>query len=168
MWGRREFYTSSCTGFSSHGQTPSFPDQSQFPCLPRGNGNNRMSEDEWKAFGNGSVHGGPKQTLVVNVPWVCGVTGTTVGFINMAHRKKCIIWWQHHCGGLPDAASGKEATCQYWRHERHRFDLWVRKIPWSRKWQPSPLFLPGKPHRQRILVGYSPCSHKESDTTEAS
>ena len=99
MWGRREFYTSSCTGFSSHGQTPSFPDQSQFPCLPRGDGNNRMSEDEWKAFGNGSVHGGPKQTLVVNVPWVCGVTGTTVGFINMAHKKKCIIWWQHHWGG---------------------------------------------------------------------
>ena len=32
------------------------------------------------------------------------------------------------------------------------FDLWVRKIPWSRKWQPTPAFLPGKSHRQRSLV----------------
>ena len=32
------------------------------------------------------------------------------------------------------------------------FDLWVRKIPWSRKWQPTPAFLPGKSHRQRSVV----------------
>ena len=38
---------------------------------------------------------------------------------------------------------------------------WVRKIPWKRKWQPTPIFLPGKFHGQRSLVG-----HKESDTTE--
>ena len=31
---------------------------------------------------------------------------------------------------------------------------WVRKIPWSRKWQPTPVFLPGKFHGERILVGY--------------
>jgi len=43
---------------------------------------------------------------------------------------------------------------------RHRFDLWVRKIPWRRKWQPTPVFLPGKSHRQRSLVGYSPWGHK--------
>ena len=36
----------------------------------------------------------------------------------------------------------------------------------SRKWQPAPVFLPGKFHRQRSLVGYSPWSHKESDMTE--
>ena len=35
-----------------------------------------------------------------------------------------------------------------------------------RKWQPTPVFLPGKSHGLRILVGYSPWSHKESDTTE--
>ena len=33
------------------------------------------------------------------------------------------------------------------------FDRWVRKIPWRRKWQPTPVFLPGKFHRQRNLVG---------------
>ena len=42
------------------------------------------------------------------------------------------------------------------RHKRRRFDPWVRKIPWSRKWQPVPVFLPGKFHGQRSLVGYSP------------
>ena len=40
------------------------------------------------------------------------------------------------------------------------------KIPWSRKWQPTPVFLPGKFHDQRSLVGYSPWGHKESDITE--
>ena len=37
-----------------------------------------------------------------------------------------------------------------------RFDPWVQKIPWRREWQPTPVFLPGKPHRQRSLVAYSP------------
>ena len=35
-------------------------------------------------------------------------------------------------------------------------DSWVRKILWRRKWQPIPVFLPGKSHAQRNLVGYSP------------
>ena len=39
---------------------------------------------------------------------------------------------------------------------RHRFDSWVMKIPWRRKWQPTPVFLPGKSHGQRSLMGYSP------------
>ena len=45
-------------------------------------------------------------------------------------------------------------------------DPWVRKIPWRRAWQPTPVFLPGEFHGQRSLVGCSPCSRKESDTTE--
>ena len=40
------------------------------------------------------------------------------------------------------------------------------KFPWSRKWQPTPIFLPGKSHGQRGLLGYSPWGFKESDTTE--
>ena len=40
------------------------------------------------------------------------------------------------------------------------------RISWSRKWKPIPIFLPGKSHRQRSLVGYSPRDHKESDMTE--
>ena len=41
------------------------------------------------------------------------------------------------------------------------------KIPWRRAWQPTPVFLPGESHGQRSLAGYSPWSHTESDTTEA-
>ena len=48
----------------------------------------------------------------------------------------------------------------------HRFNLWVRKIPWRRKWQPTPVLLPGESHGRRSLVGYSPRGRKESDTTE--
>ena len=47
-----------------------------------------------------------------------------------------------------------------------RFDPWVRKIPWRREWQPTPVFLPGESHGQRSLAGYSPWGRKESDTTE--
>ena len=49
------------------------------------------------------------------------------------------------------------------------FDLWVGKIPWRRKWQPTPVFLPGESHGRRSLKGYSPQGPqgcKESDTTE--
>ena len=38
--------------------------------------------------------------------------------------------------------------------------------PWRRKWQPTPVFTPGKSHGPRSLVGYSPWGRKESDTTE--
>ena len=46
------------------------------------------------------------------------------------------------------------------------FNPWVGKISWSRKWQPTPVLLPGKSHEQRSLVGYSPWGRKESDITE--
>ncbi|CAI9166511.1 unnamed protein product [Rangifer tarandus platyrhynchus] len=88
-------------------------------------------------------------------------------------------WWkfdQFHChltygaelalcinrNGLPRWLGGKESAYQC---RRHRFDPWVGKIPWRRKWQPTPVFLPGKSHGQRSLVGYSPWGRKESDTT---
>jgi len=46
------------------------------------------------------------------------------------------------------------------------FDPWVGKIPWRRKWQSTPVFLPGKSHGQRNLVGYSPWHHKVLEMTE--
>ena len=52
------------------------------------------------------------------------------------------------------------------RHKKCRFDPWVRKIPWKKEWQPSLVFLPGESYGERNLMGYSPWSHKESDTTE--
>ena len=58
-----------------------------------------------------------------------------------------LSWW----------LNGKESTCQC---RGCGFDPWVRKIPWGRKWQSTPVFLPGKSHRQRSLAGYSPWGRK--------
>ena len=52
------------------------------------------------------------------------------------------------------------------RCRRRGFDPWVRKNPWRRKWQPTPVCLPGKFYGQRSLAGYSPWCCKESDMTE--
>ena len=49
---------------------------------------------------------------------------------------------------------------------RPGFDPWAGRISWRRKWQPTPVFMPGESHGRRSLVGYSPWGHKESDTTE--
>ena len=47
-----------------------------------------------------------------------------------------------------------------WQCRRCRFNTWIRKIPWSRKWHPTLVFLPGKAHEQRSLMGYGPWRHK--------
>ena len=57
-------------------------------------------------------------------------------------------------------------SCHCRRNRRLRFGPWVRKIPWRRKWQCTPVFLPGKFHGQRNLLCYSSWGHKESDMTE--
>ena len=67
--------------------------------------------------------------------------------------------------GLPWLLSGKETSCQC-RRQRHGYNPWVRKIPWRREWLPTPVFLPGKSHGQRNLMGNSPCARKELDTTQ--
>ena len=70
-----------------------------------------------------------------------------------SHLNKGLPWW----------FSGKESAC-------NAGDIgsipWVGKIPWRRKWQPTPVFLPGEFHGQRSLMGYSPRGRKESDMTE--
>ena len=48
-----------------------------------------------------------------------------------------------------------------------QFNSWVRKIPGRREWQPTPAFLSGEFHGQRILAGYSPWGLKESDMSRA-
>ena len=63
-------------------------------------------------------------------------------------------WWM----------SRKESTCQ---SRRWGLDSWVGKIPWRRKWQPTPASLPGKSHGQRILAGYSPWGQKRTETNLA-
>ena len=82
-------------------------------------------------------------------------------------------------GKLVDRSSFK--TCEnsvYWASlvaqlvkslpavQETQFDPWVGKIPRRRKWQPTPVSLPGKSHGQRSLVACSPQGHKELGTTE--
>ena len=59
-------------------------------------------------------------------------------------------------GGFPGGSDGTEPS------ERPSFDPWVGKIPWRRRWQPTPVFLPGEFHGQRSLGSYSPWGHKET------
>ena len=77
-----------------------------------------------------------------------------------------IIQIQRRLKGFLGGTSGKEPACQCRRHKRCGFDPWIRKNPWRREWHPTPVFLPGELHGQRILAGYSPRGCKESDTTE--
>ena len=65
--------------------------------------------------------------------------------------------------GFPGGSDGKIICLQC---RRPGFDPWVRKIPWSRKWQLTTGFWPGEFHGQRNLVVYSPWGGKELDTTE--
>ena len=50
--------------------------------------------------------------------------------------------------------------------KRPGFDLWIKKIPWIKEWQPTPVFLPEESHGQKSLAGYSPWDRKKSNTTE--
>ena len=70
-----------------------------------------------------------------------------------------VIW-------LPRWHSGKESACQCKRRKRCTFSPWIGKIPWRRKWQLAPVFLPEKFHGQRSLAGYGPWGRKELDITE--
>ena len=74
-------------------------------------------------------------------------------------------WYVYKYKELSRWLSGRESACQCMNHRRHEFDPWIRKIPWRRKWHPSPVFLPGKSHGHRSLAGCSPWCHK-SDRTE--
>ena len=65
--------------------------------------------------------------------------------------------------GFPGGSFGKESACSA-GDPGSIPRSW--KIPWRRGWEPAPVFLPGKSHRQRSLVGYSPWGCTESDTTE--
>ena len=66
--------------------------------------------------------------------------GEGIGFFGVCKGEDGLPWW----------LSGKEFTCQC---RRLGFNPWVGKIPWRRKWQPTPVFLPGKSHGQSRLVG---------------
>ena len=68
--------------------------------------------------------------------------------------------------GFSGDVRGKEPACQFRRCKRQEFSPWVGKIPWSREWQLTPVFLPGEFQGWRSLVGCDPWGHKEPDVTE--
>ena len=90
-----------------------------------------------------------------------GVCGATVhGVANSQTRLSDFTHSLMQLLGLPWWLRGQSICRQC------GFNHWVRKTPWRRKWQPTPVLLPGKSHGQRSLVGYSRWDDKESDTIE--
>ena len=77
------------------------------------------------------------------------------------HEQGCTCCISSFCFSV-----GKEPACQCRRHRRHKFDPWVGKMPWKRKWQPSLVFLPRESHRQKSLAGSSPWCLKEPNITQ--
>ena len=73
----------------------------------------------------------------------------TIGILPQEKRKVHV--------GLPRWLSGKESTCQC---RRLGLEPWLRKSPWRRKWQPIPVFLPGKSHGQRSPADNNPRGRK--------
>ena len=76
------------------------------------------------------------------------------------HQIFVLSLYSHH--GFPGGSHSKESTC----NSGDQINPWVRKIPWRREWQPTPVFFPRKSHGQRSLAGYSPWGYKNVNTTE--
>ena len=92
-------------------------------------------------FSHSSLPSWPEAANIMNLVWIL-----LVCFKNT-------FKYTYTSLGLPRWVSGKESACQC---RRCGFDPWVGRIPWRRKWQPTPVFLPGKSHGQKSLAGYSP------------
>ena len=89
-----------------------------------------------------------------------GIQLTEENFSEVFHKRKCVsIYSKVHYETLLI-----KPILNYCR--RLGFNPWVGKILWRRKWQPTPVLLPGESHGWRSLVGYSPWGRKESDMTE--
>ena len=115
----------------------------------------------------GGGHGNPVQYSCLENPmdggaWRATVTGSQRVRCNWSMSMR-VHTSDNHYHQLPRWLRGKEYFCRY---RRCRFDPWIGKIPRRRTWQPTPVFLPGKSHGQRSLMGYGPWGHKLLNTTE--
>ena len=87
--------------------------------------------------------------LAWRIPWTEGPGGVqSMGRkeLDTTEQLMLSLW------GSPGGSAGTESTCNAGAPQ---FDSWVRKIPWRREWLPTPIFLPGKFHGWRSLVGYT-------------
>ena len=97
--------------------------------------------------------------------WIWGKNTTEILLLSCHLKFGCMI---AVCliTDFPGSTLGKESTCKCKRLKKFRFCSWDGKIPWSRKWHPTPVFLPGKFNGHRSLMGYSLWGCVESDMTE--
>ena len=86
------------------------------------------------------THGNHARTLQSNQPSTCAETVPSTGGL--------LIW-----AGLREERTHLQCG-------RRGLNPWIGNIPWRKKWQPTPVFLPGEPHGQRSPGGYSPGGHK--------
>ena len=105
----------------------------------------------WRWFSSFSV----TQRTRWHMKWLCTNSCDLFQYFHSFFRKKSFNSASAKTWGFPGGTSVKELASQCWRCKRHRFDLWLRKIPWKKSWKPMPVFLPRKSHGQRSLVGYS-------------
>ena len=95
--------------------------------------------------------------------WRIPGTQEPSGLPSMGSHRVRHDWSDLAAVAAASCANDKESAFQCKRDKRCSFDPWVGRIPWKRKWQPTLLFLPGKFHGNRSLVGYSPWGQKELD-----
>ena len=147
-----------------------FPTQRSNPSLPH----------LWVDSLPAEPQGKPKNTEVGNLSLLQGIFPTQELNQGLLHCRQILyqLSYQGSPGScqnwiklqdtwdIPGGASGKESACQCWRCKSRGFHPRVTKIFWRRKWQPTPVFLPGESHGQRSLAGYSTWGCKELDTTE--
>ena len=139
------------------------------PCLPRGCtsshhlGGRGLEPLGWSgARSQRGASPGP-------APWPCygqgrGLRGWSSSQKQLSARAGSLVRARGLGAALVNQWRRRLRICLQW--EKHGFDPWARKIPWRREWPPTPVFFPGELHAQGSLAGYSPWSHKESDTTE--
>ena len=94
--------------------------------------------------------------LIYATIYICVYKMHTIHQLYHAYKYIGLCRWHSPDKNMSANAEGKRDTSS----------IHGRKIPWNKKWQPTTVFLPGKFHGQRNLVGYSPRSRKELDTTE--
>ena len=98
--------------------------------------------------------------VLVDIPYL--LRGISLFFLKFLFGDICLYVWASHV-----ALVVKNSPANVGALKRCRFHPWVRKIPWRRAWQPTPVFLPRESLGLRNLAYYSPWGHKELDMTEA-
>ena len=102
--------------------------------------------------------------------WQPELTAIEGGYSSVTRKYSAWMYFNtiQMCRNFPHGSAGKESACNAGDTGGvSMFNPWVGKIPWRRKWQPTPVFLPENSFGQRNLADYGPKSLKGLDMTEA-